>query len=392
MSTYPEVFQGYKRQDGSVGVRNYLGVLSTVSCANQVARELGSLVQNASVFTHQQGCCLTQDDLALTERTLINLGRNPNLGAVLLVSLGCEGVNADRIMEGIAASGKPVELVRIQGEGGFFVALKEGGLKAQELSIEISKQKREDVPIQALRLGIKCGASDPSSGISSNPAIGKAVDELIGAGGSVVFGEATEIVGAEHLLVTRCVNQEVADKLMACVEDLEMRVRQSGADIRGGNPTAGNIAAGLTTLEEKSLGAIAKAGSCEIQDVFEYGECPPRSGGLFFVDSPGREPEILAALAAAGSQVILFSTGIGAPHGFPFVPVIKISGNRKTVESLIDFIDVNVAQVILEGESLDSAGERISEKTLEVASGERTKAEAISYYGSTAIYQKGPII
>jgi altronate dehydratase large subunit len=386
------VFTGYHRPDGQVGVRNLVGILSTVTCANQAAEEIARHVPGAAVFTHQQGCGLLKNDLDLVERTLINLGRNPNLGAVLVVSLGCEGVDAKRIAGEIAATGKHVELVVIQQGGGYFAAVAEAGLKAQQLALEISRFRRQPAGIGKLRLGIKCGASDPTSGLASNPAVGKAVDGLIASGGSVVFGETTELIGAEHLLDERCADREVARKLSSMVQRLEARVRSAGSDMRGGNPSSGNIAAGLTTIEEKSLGAIVKAGSAPIQDVFEYGSLPPAGAGLYFVDSPGREPEILAALAAAGCQIILFSTGIGAPQGFPFVPVLKVSGNRHTVVRLSDFIDTDVSQVLLKGESLEAAGIRILDQALEVASGERTKAETIGYVGSTAIYQTGPIV
>ena len=385
-------FMGYQRSDGQVGVRNYLGVLSTVTCANQAAQDIAKHVDGTAVFTHQQGCGLLRSDLELVERTLINLGRNPNLGAVLVVSLGCEGVDPERIAAQIAETGKPVDLVKIQQEGGYFGALSEAGLKAQKLAADISHFQREPVGIHHLRLGIKCGASDPTSGLASNPAVGKAVDRLIEAGGSAVFGETTEVIGAEHILSQRCDGKAVADKLLTAVETLEARVRQCGGDMRGGNPSGGNIAAGLTTIEEKSLGAIVKAGTTPIRDVFQYGECPPMEKGLYFVDSPGREPEILAALSAAGCQIILFSTGIGAPQGFPFVPVVKISGNRKTVERLVDFIDLDVSQVLLQGETLDAAGDRVLDFPIQVASGVKTKAETIGYSGSTAIYQTGPIV
>ena len=385
-------FMGYERPHGLVGVRNLLGVFSTVTCANQAAQDIASHVQGTAVFTHQQGCGQLQSDLEIVERTLVNLGKNPNLGAVLVVSLGCEGVDARRIADRIAESGKPVELVKIQQEGGYFKALSDAGLKAQKLAGAISHFKREEVGIRHLRLGIKCGASDPTSGLSSNPAVGKAIDRLIESGGSAVFGETTEVVGAEHFLAHRCETKDVADKLLKLVEDLENRVRQSGSDMRGGNPSAGNIAAGLTTIEEKSLGAIVKCGTTPIRDVFLYGECPPPEKGLYFIDSPGREPEILAALAAAGCQIILFSTGIGAPQGFPFVPVAKVSGNRKTVLKLVDFIDLDVSQIILGGETLEDAGERILTYPLQIASGMKTKAETIGYSGSTAIYQTGPTV
>jgi altronate dehydratase large subunit len=385
-------FLGYRRPSGPAGIRNRLGVISTVTCANQAALDIVRHVPGGAAFTHQQGCGLLQNDLLMTEKALVNIGWNPNLGAVLVVSLGCEGVDPERIARGIAESGKPVELVRIQAEGGYFAALKNAGLKAQELARAISGIPRVEVPISDLRIGIKCGASDPTSGLASNPAVGRAVDRLLEAGGSVVFGETTEIIGAEHILVRRCATPAVADKLLTLVNNLEDRVRLAGSDMRGGNPSAGNIAAGLTTIEEKSLGAIVKSGSKPIKDVYGYGELPPAEGGLYFVDSPGREPELLAALAAAGCQIILFSTGIGAPQGFPFVPVLKVSGNRKTVLALRDFIDIDVSEVILGGESLDAAGDRILGECLKTASGYTSKAEAIDYSGSTALYQTGPIV
>jgi altronate dehydratase large subunit len=385
-------FMGYRRPDGKVGVRNYLGVLSTVTCANQAAQDIAGHVDGTAVFTHQQGCGQLQSDLDIVRRTLINLGTNPNLGAVLVVSLGCEGIDGEQIADQIAKTGKPVELVKIQREGGYFGALNEAGLKAQKLATEISHFQREPVSIRHLRLGIKCGASDPTSGLASNPSVGKAVDLLIEAGGSVIFGETTEVIGAEHILSQRCNGKTVSGKLLAAVEKLEARVLQSGGDMRGGNPSRGNITAGLTTIEEKSLGAIVKAGTTPIMDVFEYGECPPEGKGLFFVDSPGREPELLAALSAAGCQIILFSTGIGAPQGFPFVPVVKVSGNRKTVERLADFIDLDVSQVLLQGETLDAAGDRVLDFSNQVASGVKTKSETIGYIGSTGIYQAGPMV
>jgi len=199
------------------------------------------------------------------------------------------------------------------------------------------------------------------------------------------------VIGAEHILARRSKSREVAEKLLSFVDRLEQRVKASGSDIRGGNPSAGNIAGGISTLEEKSLGSIVKSGSSLIQDAYEYGE-RKRGRGLFFVDSPGREPEIMAGLSAAGSQIIAFATGLGAPQGFPFVPVLKICANWKTVARLPDFIDLDVSGVISGEESLEEAGDRIFTEILAVASGGRTKAETLGYSGSTNIYAVGPIV
>lgn len=387
----PSTFLGYRRANSEIGTRNLLGIFSLVTCANEAAVQVGRQAPGAAVFTHQNGCGQTQADLESVTRTLIHLGQNPNLGAVLLVSLGCEGLSPDRIREGIERSGKPVETIRIQQEGGYGRALSEGGLKAQQLTQFLSGLRREVVGMEELVLGLKCGASDPTSGLAANPALAVAVDRLIDLGSSVIFGETTEVVGAEHILSKRGKNEEVTRRLLAFVDRLEERVRASGSDIRGGNPSAGNIAGGITTLEEKSLGSIVKSGSALIQDAYEYGE-RKQGRGLFFVDSPGREPEILAGIAAAGAQVIAFATGLGAPQGFPFVPVIKICANWKTIQRLPDFIDLDVSGVISGGEPLQEAGERIFQEILDVASGRWTKAEALGYSGSTNIYTTGPTV
>ena len=384
-------FMGYRRTNGEVGVRNLLGVFSLVTCANEAAVRIGSFVPGATVFTHQNGCGQTQADLETVTRTLIHLGQNPNLGAVLLVSLGCEGLAPARIAEEIGRSGKPVEWVRIQQEGGYFGALSEAGLKAQNMAQALTGLSREKIGVEELVLGLKCGASDPTSGMATNPALGKAVDRLIELGGTVIFGETTEVVGAERILAQRSKNEDVRRRFLALVDRLEERVKASGSDIRGGNPSAGNIAGGITTLEEKSIGSIVKSGSAPIQDVYEYGA--KRQGrGLFFVDSPGREPEVMAGLAAAGAQIIAFATGLGAPQGFPFVPVVKICANYKTVQRLPDFIDLDVSRIISGGESLEDAGGRIFQEILQVASGKWTKAETLGYSGSTNIYTTGPIV
>ncbi len=385
-------FMGWLRPDGSVGIRNAVGILSAVSCANQAADAVAAAVYGASPFTHQQGCGLSGSDLALTERTLVGIGRNPNLGAVVLVALGCEGVDTVRIAEGIAASGKRVEIVRIRDRGSYRATIADSRETAQRLAAEIARTERVEAGLRELRVGIKCGGSDPTSGIAANPAVGRAVDLLLAAGGSVVFGETTEVIGAEHILARRCRNEEVAGKLLAAVAALEKRVLQGGGDIRGGNPSKGNIEGGLTTLEEKSLGAIVKSGTAAVDDVFAYGEAPPAGPGLFFVDTPGREPEMLTALAAAGCQLILFSTGLAVPQGFPFVPVVKVCGNSRTAASLADFVDIDVSGIVSGELDPASAGSRILDAVAAAAAGTLTKAEEIGFYGSTAIHQLGPIV
>ena len=384
-------FMGYRRSDGKVGTRNYVGVLSTVVCANEVARGIAAQVKGAIAFSHQQGCCQTPPDLKRVTDALIGLGKNPNLAAVLLVSLGCEGTEVKRVAQAIAATGKPVEIVGIQETGGAAKTTAKGILVAQQMAVEASRIPRVACTSADLVLGLKCGSSDTTSGLSSNPALGVTVERLIGDGGTVILGEVTEMIGAEHLVASQCKDETVGKQVLALVERMENRVKATGVDMRGGQPTPGNIAGGLTTIEEKSLGAIAKIGKAIVQAVYEYGECPAVKG-LVVMDSPGREPELLTGMAAAGANVVVFTTGRGAPQGFPFVPVIKITGNERTWEHLRDHMDLSVHGVMDGDESLTQAGNRIYDKILETASGVETKAEVSGYAQAMDIYVTGPVI
>lgn len=382
-------FQGYRRQDGSVGTRNYVGIISTVSCANDVAWWISQGVKGSVPFVHSQGCGQIQPDLDQVTRTLISLGWNPNLAGVLIVSLGCEAVLADQIAAGIADSGKPVEMVVIQKIGGVKTAVARGSSLAQAMVDKASKLRREGFADSELVLGVKCGASDTTSGLATNPAAGATCDLLIDNGGTCIFGETTEFIGAEHILARRAATHQVAEKIMNIVARMEKRAVAMGFDMRGGQPGAGNIAGGLTTIEEKSLGAIVKGGSRPIQEVYEYGE-RPQGKGLFIVDTPGREPEVLTALAAAGAQVIVFTTGLGAPQGFPFIPVIKVTANPATYERLSDHLDMLVN---LTGHTdFAETGRVLYQEIIEVASGKQTKAEILNYGNFPNIFTIGPII
>jgi len=384
-------FMGYQRMNGTVGTRNYVGILSTVVCANEVADAVSRQVQGTVAFLHQQGCCQTSVDIERVTNTLSRLGQNPNLYGVILISLGCESTDVSRVAETIASNGKPVEVVVIQETGGAARSIAEGVLVAQKLVQEASAMARVPCPVNRLVLGLKCGSSDTTSGLAPNPALGITSDLLVEAGATSVLGEVTEFIGAEHLLARHAKSPEIGQKIIDLVERMENRAKSAGVDIRGGQPTGGNIKGGLTTIEEKSLGAIAKAGNAPIQAVYEYGEIPQEKG-LVVMDSPGREPEILTGLAACGCNVIAFTTGRGAPQGFPFVPVIKITGNQNTWEKLQDHMDLNVSGVMEGTETLPAAGKRIYDDILEVASGKLTKAEISGYTKAMDIYTVGPVI
>ncbi len=384
-------FEGYKRSSGRAGTRNDVGVVSTVVCANEVAEGIARQVQGAAAFTHHQGCCQTPVDIERVTRTLIGLGKNPNLAAVLLVSLGCESTPVEEVAQGIMEAEKRVETIVIQDVGGAARSLSRGVLLAQDMVQEASTMKRVPCPDSDLVLGLKCGSSDTTSGLAPNPALGIASDILVEAGATSVLGEVTEFIGAEHLLAQHARDEEVGRQILDLVRDMENRAKSAGVDIRGGQPTEGNIKGGLTTIEEKSLGAIAKAGHAPIEAVYEYG-VQPSLKGLVVMDSPGREPELLTGLASAGCNVIVFTTGLGAPQGFPFVPVIKITGNALTWNKLRDHMDMDVSAVMAGKETLEEAGRRIVEEILEVASGKLTKAEISGYAKAMDIYTVGPVI
>jgi altronate dehydratase large subunit len=384
-------FNGYKRSNGTVGTRNYVGILSTVVCANEVVDAISRQIQGTASFMHQQGCCQTPVDITRVNETLIGLGSNPNLASVLLVSLGCESTNVNAVAKVISKTGKRVETVVIQDVGGAARSIAVGVLLAQDMVQEASEMERVPCPVSELVLGLKCGSSDTTSGLAPNPALGIASDLLVEAGGTSILGEVTEFIGAEHLLAQHAKDPQIGQEIIALVQRMEDRAKSVGADIRGGQPTGGNIKGGLTTIEEKSLGAITKAGNAPIQAVYEYGVAP-RVKGLVVMDSPGREPELLTGLAAAGCNVIAFTTGRGAPQGFPFVPVIKITGNKVTWDKLQDHMDVDVSAVIEGRESLPEAGKRIFREMLVVCSGRLTKAEISGYNKAMDIYTVGPVI
>lgn len=384
-------FMGYRRADGRVGTRNYVGVLSTVVCANEVAKGIADKVQGAVSFTHQQGCCQTPPDLARVTKTLTGLACNPNLASVLFIGLGCEGTDVQQVVEAVRATGKRVEIVGIQDVGGAAKATSEGLLIAQKMVIEASQVHREACSMSDLILGLKCGSSDTSSGLAANPALGVAVERLVAENGVAIMGEVTEFIGAEHIIAGQAKDKATGEKILELVQRMENRAKAVGADMRGGQPTPGNIKGGLTTIEEKSLGAIAKAGDAIVQEVYEYGE-PPDVKGLVVMDSPGREPEILTGLAAAGANIIVFTTGMGAPQGFPFVPVVKVTANKRTWEHLNDHIDLSVHEVMEGGESLVQAGQRILDQVMETAEGTGTKAEISGYVQAMDIYVTGPVI
>ncbi|WP_088832571.1 UxaA family hydrolase [Paenibacillus tyrfis] len=369
---------GYRRPNGDVGIRNHLLIIPTVICANQVCTRINQMVPDTVAIPHQHGCSQIGADKDRTFDVLAGTGRNPNVGGVIIISLGCEVVDPHALAEAIRPTGKPVEVFDIQSVGGSVKAIQHGVEIARKMRVQLDEMKPEPIPFSELIIGVKCGGSDATSGLASNPALGAAADSLIQKGGGVVIGETTEIIGAEHVLASRCAAPDISEKLYHIVDRFEKEVERMGADMRGGNPSPGNIAGGLTTIEEKSLGCISKCGTAPIKGVIEYAEDIPKHG-LYFMDSPGNDIECVSGMAAGGAHLVCFTTGRGTPTGAAVIPVIKITGNKRMFERMSDNMDVDVSDMLEGTLSLEAAGQVVWEEIQAVANGKLTKAEILGH-------------
>jgi altronate dehydratase large subunit len=370
--------KGFLRPNGKIGFRNHFLVVPTVICATRTAEEIASNFPNVVYLHNQHGCNHMKDDEKKVVNVLKGMASNPNVAGVLFVGLGCETIPTMKIFESVRAAGKPVECLIIQEEGGTLKTI-EKGVRILQRMMEQYEIKEAETDLSSVTVAIECGGSDTTSGIASNPVVGYVADRLVDLGATVVFSETTEIIGAEHLLIKRAVNEEVAKKLLELVSRCEQSALAGGEDIRGVNPTPGNITGGLTTLEEKSLGAIYKAGTKPLKGVLEYAE-PIPTGGLYFMDSPGHDVESVSGMVAGGAQVVIFTTGRGTPTGCAIAPVIKVTANAKTYSRMSDNIDVDVSDVLEGKTTIQQAGERLFQKLIEVLNGKLTKSEMLRHH------------
>lgn len=382
--------QGYVRPWGGIGIRNHVLILPVVVCAGEVAQRIAQAVPGTVAVPHQHGCGQIGADFEQTKRTLVGFGAHPNVAGVVVVGLGCEKVAAEEVAAEIAARGPKVELVVIQKEGGSHRAVERGVELARRLVQEAAALKTEPVPVSALILGLECGGSDATSGLAANPALGVASDLLVAAGGTSILSETPEIMGAEHLLARRAVSPEVAQRLYEIVARVEEGARRMGVDIRGAQPAPGNIVGGITTIEEKSLGCIHKAGTAPVQGVLEYAEAP-QGRGLWVMDTPGHDVESVTGMVAGGAQIVVFTTGRGTPAGCAIAPVIKVTGNSRTFQLMEENIDLNAGTIIEGTESIEEVGRRLFNLLIEVAGGRLTKAEQLGHH-EFAITRIGPTL
>ncbi|HEX6703254.1 MAG TPA: altronate dehydratase family protein [Albitalea sp.] len=391
----PATFEGIVRADGRVATRNYVGVLTSVNCSATVARAIADRfrrdlhpqalapypnVDGVVALTHGGGCATASDGepLQLLRRTLGGYARHPNFAAVLVVGLGCETNQIEGLLEqeGLR-TGTALHTFNIQETGGTSKTVAHGVELVQWLLEEANRVQRQPLPASHITVGLQCGGSDGYSGISANPALGAAVDLLVRHGGTAILSETPEIYGGEHLLTRRAVSVAVADKLMARLRWWERYCERNDAAMDN-NPSAGNKAGGLTTILEKSLGAIAKSGTTALVDVLEYAE-PVKSRGLLFMDTPGYDPVSATGQVAGGANLICFTTGRGSAYGCAPAPSLKLATNTALWLKQEDDIDVNCGTIIDGSESVDEVGRRIFEHMLATASGRKTKSELHGY-------------
>jgi altronate hydrolase len=405
----PAHFMGIVRPDGRVATRNYIGVLTSVNCSATVARAIADHfrrdihpealarypnVDGVIALTHGGGCATASDGepLQILRRTLGGYARHANFGALMMVGLGCETNQISGLMEQekLEESSR-LHTFSIQDTGGTTKTVAKGIELVEWMLDEANKVERKPVPASHITVGLQCGGSDGYSGISANPALGAAVDRLVRHGGTAILSESPEVYGGEHLLTRRAVSQAVADKLIARLKWWEDYCARNGGEMDN-NPSAGNKAGGLTTILEKSLGAIAKSGTTNLVDVYEYAD-PVTAKGLVFMDTPGYDPVSATGQVAGGANLICFTTGRGSAYGCAPSPSLKLSTNTALWQKQEDDIDINCGEVIDGTASIDEVGERIFQLMLATASGQRTKSENHGYGQSEFVpWQLGAVM
>ena len=374
-------FWGYRRPDGRVGVRNNVLVLPASVCAADTCRIVASQVKGTVTFHNQNGCSQVPCDMQLTMDTIAGFAANPNIYGTIIISLGCENCQMDLVVKAIQErTNKPMRQFIIQECGGTIATAEQAVRAAREMVQEASLQRREEFPISKLMLGTECGGSDMTSGLTSNPLIGQVCDRLVDMGATAVLSETTEFIGAEHILARRGRTPEIRQRIYDIVHRYEDSLKLVGEDPRDGNPSPGNKAGGLTTLEEKSLGCIHKGGHHPVEEVYDYAKQMEYGKGLVIMDTPGNDPSSVAGMAAGGCQLVLFSTGRGTPTGNPIAPVIKLTANPITYGKMKDNIDVDGSILLEHPEKMGEVADALVAEIIDFANGKATKSESLGFY------------
>jgi altronate hydrolase/galactarate dehydratase len=396
LEAIPEVrtFDGYHRADGQVGTRNYLGILTSVNCSGSVAKFIAEAAEKSGLLddfpnidgivpiTHGTGCGMSGENEGYDTlfRTLSGYAQHPNFGGILLIGLGCEVMQVSALVGGrpIRADGA-LRYMTIQHEGGTRKTIEKGLVELRGIAEQANMATREPAPISHLMVGMQCGGSDGYSGITANPALGVASDLMVRHGATTILSETSEIYGAEHLLTRRAATVEVGEKLIDRVRWWEDYTARNKGEMDN-NPSPGNKRGGLTTILEKSLGAVAKSGSAPLTDVYLFGEKIDKKG-FVFMDSPGFDPCSVTGQIASGANLIVFTTGRGSVSGYMPTPCIKIATNSEMYARMSEDMDINCGDIVSEGVSLQDKGREIFEMFIRVASGEQTKSEDLGFGG-----------
>lgn len=378
--------QGYRRADNSFGFRNHVLIIPSVHCANKVVENIANAIKYSNELrrddtkvvyvTHQHGCSQLSYDARQTQDVFVGSGANANVYGVLVVGLGCEVIQADVVANEIKQRSpyKEVEFIKIQECGGSAKTVQKGIQIAKKMLQNALKLEKSEGDLSDLILGTECGGSDSFSGLSANPALGAASDIVIQNNGAVILAETTELIGAEHILASRVCDQNIKKEVLDTIRGFEKLVINSNADIRGANPSPGNIQGGLSSIEEKSLGCIYKAGNEPVVSVKKYAQ-KITSKGLTLMDTPGNDIEQLSGMVAGGCNICVFTTGRGTPTGSPITPTIKVSTNQAVFESMNDAIDINAGTIIKGEKTIKEVGEEILDFITQISCGKLSKAE-----------------
>jgi altronate dehydratase large subunit len=371
-------FQGYRRKTGKVGIRNHVLVFPTVVCSSEVARMISERVPGSVYAIHGGGCGHVGEDKEQVIRTMLGICGHGNVASVLLVGNGCEVITPDVLIPELEKMGQPYDVVVVQEDGGTPGCIEKGVPIVQKMVEEAAKLKKESISLSELILGCECGGSDAFSGLTANPSLGIAADKVVAEGGTAIFSETTEMLGCEKVLARRALDAKVAQDIFDAIANAEATAMTGGVDIRGTQPSPGNIKGGLSSIEEKSLGCIRKGGSSTIVEVVKYAQHPSKKG-LVIMDATAADVMNDTGLLAAGCHLIVFTTGRGTPVGANIAPVIKVSTNSVLYNKMKPNIDVN-AGVIVDGEgTLESVGQEIFDKVVACANGALSKAEALGH-------------
>lgn len=370
-------FLGYERPDDSIGIRNHVPIIATAPYAWDTVKRAADIVDNAIPITHPLGRCQTKPDVFQTYRTLLGYATHPNTYGAVIVAHAGEIVDADELADDVAETGRPSASVNIHDEGGVMNALQATVNSAQEMVQDASAMTREPHDISNLTYGINCATSDTTSGLCQHKATANAAWRLIDEGGQAVFAETPEFFGGEEGLADRAVNDEVAQKILDYVEHWDQRLQETGYDVRGAQPTPDNMDGGLSTIEEKAIGALVKSGEGPIQDLIDYGEKIPQDQGMYIMDTPGHGAESVTGIGAGGAHFMIISTGQGHTLSNAIMPTIKITGNPGSYDRMPEETDVDVSEALVGEKSFDWATDELWEEVMDVVNGKLTLSECL---------------